>query len=154
MRDLFNSWDRKGFCLGTLSPSSSPVQYLDSNCYYYEGTTPHLIEQWSESRLSSYTSGSHVRIHNRIYKCKNWPFNLWCKMAAYEPEQNSLHLNDAWVKVSSYEPDGSTHWFDAWQRVGTCISKCMLIEHFLIAPLSIHFDVKNLLLFKQILLCL
>ena len=106
--------------MGTLSPSSSPVQYPDLNCNYYEGTTLYVVEKWSEADLSTYTAGSRVRIHNRIYKCKKWPFNLWCKMAAYEPEQNSLHLNDAWVKVSTYKPDGGAHWSDAWERAGTC----------------------------------
>ncbi|KAL7483108.1 hypothetical protein ACHAW6_008756 [Cyclotella cf. meneghiniana] len=89
-------WALKGFCEGTILPTSSPVVFPESKCLWYNGTKPVVIKSWSESLLSSYVAGTRVRVHNRIYQCKGYPQSLWCKMAAYQPEKYS-YWKDAWV---------------------------------------------------------
>ncbi|KAL3783743.1 hypothetical protein HJC23_004862 [Cyclotella cryptica] len=101
-------WALTGFCEGTISPTSSPVVFPESNCIWYNGTKPVVIKSWSEGSLSSYVSGTRVRVHNRIYQCKGYPQSLWCKMAAYQPEKFS-------------------YWKDAWVSRGTCDQNTPLV---------------------------
>jgi hypothetical protein len=80
-------WNRKGYCRGTLryvlldtltgrslnhlsfepiisnhptthSPTSSPIEYPEPKCRWYNGTKPVIIEEWSEADLSTYTAGT------------------------------------------------------------------------------------------------
>lgn len=88
---------------GTLSPTTSPFVYPDPKCRWYNGTRPVTIYQWDENDLSSYDAGTRVRIHDQIFKCRGWPYSLWCKMSAYQPLESS-------------------YWDEAWVRAGTCNS--------------------------------
>ncbi|KAL7518452.1 hypothetical protein ACHAWX_003275 [Stephanocyclus meneghinianus] len=95
-------WNLKGSCTGTMSPTASPVVYPDPKCRWYNGTQPVIIYNWAVASLSTYAAGTRVRKHDRIYKCKGYPYSLWCKMAAYEPEETA-------------------YWADAWIEAGTCL---------------------------------
>ena len=96
-------WTLKGYCDGTIAPTAAPVVYAPAaKCRWYNGTQPVTIGNWAESSLSTYIAGTRVRKEDRIYKCKGYPYSLWCKMAAYEPE------------VTAY-------WADAWTSAGTCV---------------------------------
>eukprot|EP00804_Cyclotella_cryptica_P027202 CCRYP_017186-RA/>CCRYP_017186-RA protein AED:0.06 eAED:0.06 QI:222/0.5/0.33/1/0.5/0.33/3/309/676 len=95
-------WTLKGSCTGTMTPTASPIAYPDPKCRWYNGTQPVIIRNWSAGSLSTYTAGTRVRKHDRIYKCKSYPYSLWCKMAAYEPETTA-------------------YWADAWTKAGTCL---------------------------------
>jgi hypothetical protein len=95
-------WTLKGYCDGTIAPTAAPIVYQPAaKCRWYNGTQPITIAKWSSGSLSSYVSGTRVRKEDRIYKCKGWPNGLWCKMAAYEPEETTV-------------------WKDAWTPAGTC----------------------------------
>ena len=95
-------WTLKGYCDGTIAPTAAPIVYTPAaKCRWYNGTQPITIDNWAESDLSTYVSGTRVRKEDRIYKCKGWPFGLWCTMAAYEPEKTDV-------------------WRDAWSSAGTC----------------------------------
>jgi len=95
-------WDLKGYCQGTLSPTTSPIAYPDGTCRWYNGTTPVIIDHWSESDVSTYVAGTRVRIGDEIFKCKNYPNSLWCKFPIYKPIEFFA-------------------WDDAWTRAGTCV---------------------------------
>ena len=82
-------WDLKGSCTGSMTPTASPVVYPNPRCRWYNGTKPIIIDKWTVSSLSTYMAGTRVRKHDRIYKCKGYPYSLWCKMAAYEPEKTA-----------------------------------------------------------------
>ncbi|KAL3783281.1 hypothetical protein ACHAWO_005073 [Cyclotella atomus] len=95
-------WVLEGYCDGTISPTSSPVEYPDLKCRYYNSTRSIIIHQWNEKDLSTYTAGSRVRIREDIFKCRGYPYYMWCKMPAYKP-----------LGESSY-------WKEAWERAGQC----------------------------------
>jgi hypothetical protein len=96
-------WTLKGYCDGTIAPTASPVVYAPAaKCRWYNGTQPVTINNWASASLSTYVAGTRVRKEDRIYKCKGYPFSLWCKMAAYEPE-------------------ATAYWKDAWTSAGTCV---------------------------------
>jgi hypothetical protein len=96
-------WTLKGSCSGTMAPSTSPVVYTPAaKCRWYNGTQAVTINNWAESSLSTYIAGTRVRKEDRIYKCKGYPYSLWCKMAAYEPEETA-------------------YWAEAWTTAGTCV---------------------------------
>eukprot|EP00804_Cyclotella_cryptica_P020912 CCRYP_009250-RA/>CCRYP_009250-RA protein AED:0.06 eAED:0.04 QI:0/0/0/0.75/0.66/0.5/4/0/652 len=94
-------WTLKGYCEGTITPTMSPVVYPTSKCSWYNGTKPVIIETWSTNNLALYTAGTRVRKNDRIYRCNEYPYSLWCKMSAYEPEK-------------------SQYWTDAWTKAGRC----------------------------------
>jgi hypothetical protein len=91
-------WTLKGYCDGTISPTISPSVYPLQKCKWFNGTTAVVINVWSASNLNSYVEGTRVRKHTRIYKCKGWPYALWCRTSGYEPEE-SANWNDAWVRA-------------------------------------------------------
>lgn len=95
-------WTLKGSCSGTMSPSAAPIVYPDPKCRWYNGTQAVIITNWATASLSTYVAGTRVRKEDRIYKCKGYPYSLWCKMAAYEPEETA-------------------YWADAWVTAGTCV---------------------------------
>jgi hypothetical protein len=95
-------WTLKGYCDGTIAPTSAPIVYAPAaKCRWYNGTQAVTINVWDSADLSSYTFGTRVRKETSIYKCKGWPNGLWCKM-------------------SNYEPGVSANWADAWTRAGEC----------------------------------
>ncbi|KAL7515091.1 hypothetical protein ACHAXN_013049 [Cyclotella atomus] len=74
-------WTLKGYCDGTISPTAAPIVYAPAaKCRWYNGTQPITIKFWAQADLRTYTPGTRVRKHDRIYKCKGWPNGLWCKM--------------------------------------------------------------------------
>merc|ERR550514_2290721 len=80
----------------------APIAYTPvEKCRWYNGTQPITIEVWSASDLSTYVAGTRVRKGTTIYKCKNFPFSLWCK-------------------TSGYEPEVGTAWTDSWTMAGEC----------------------------------
>ncbi len=85
-----------------MSPSAAPIVYPDPKCRWYNGTQAVIITNWATASLSTYVAGTRVRKEDRIYKCKGYPYSLWCKMAAYEPEETA-------------------YWADAWVTAGTCV---------------------------------
>eukprot|EP00956_Cyclotella_meneghiniana_P035057 scaffold110845_cov23-Cyclotella_meneghiniana.AAC.1 len=95
-------WTKKGYCDATLSPTKTPVAYAPvEKCRWYNGTQPVIIKQWSDADRSTYVAGTRVRKESTIYKCKGWPFFLWCQ-------------------TSGYEPAVGTAWMDAWTKAGEC----------------------------------
>ena len=93
-------WTLKGYCDGTIAPTTSPTVYAPAaKCRYYSGNQAIQINHWATGDLSTYVAGTRVRIENRIYKCKGWPYSLWCKMAAYKPEGDSGVYDDAWTSA-------------------------------------------------------
>lgn len=93
-------WTLKGHCSGSISPTASPTEW-SRVCHYNNGTHVIDIQSWSENDLSTYASGTRVRKGTQIFRCKNYPKNLWCRMLTYEPLISSI-------------------WEDAWQEFGTC----------------------------------
>jgi hypothetical protein len=92
-------WTLKGYCDGTISPTAAPIVYAPpAKCRWYNGTQAVTISPWAEGSLSTYVAGTRVRKDERIYKCKGYPYSLWCKMAAYEPEETA-YWNDAWTRA-------------------------------------------------------
>ncbi len=94
-------WTLKGFCDGTMAPTAAPVAFT-GECDWLNGTAITPIAAWATSDLSSYKSGTRVRKGDQVYKCKSYPYYLWCRSAAYEPA-------------------GSGPWGDAWTSAGTCV---------------------------------
>eukprot|EP00956_Cyclotella_meneghiniana_P013155 scaffold18839_cov61-Cyclotella_meneghiniana.AAC.1 len=96
-------WTKKGFCDGTLSPTKAPIAYAPAEkCRWYNGTQAITIELWRDADRSSYVAGSRVRKGTNIYKCKNYPFSLWCKTPV------------------EYEPEVGSAWKDSWTKAGEC----------------------------------
>mmetsp|Transcript_20788 Transcript_20788/g.44973 ORF Transcript_20788/g.44973 Transcript_20788/m.44973 type:complete len:597 (-) Transcript_20788:139-1929(-) len=93
-------WSLKGSCDGTTAPTASPVVFA-AECDWMNGTVAVPINTWSKADLASYKSGTRVRKGGDVYKCKGYPFYLWCRSAAYEPA-------------------GSGPWGDAWTAAGEC----------------------------------
>ena len=102
------AWQIVGKCDGTLAPTSSPTKYTGT-CTYTKvvATTPTLIAvttpvaPWSASTM--YEAGDEVRISAKKFKCKPWPFYLWCRMSVYAPTLLETGL-----------------WTEAWTLAGTC----------------------------------
>jgi hypothetical protein len=92
-------WSLKGSCDGTIAPTAAPIAF-SGPCEWLNGTTV-TIAAWSKADLASYKSGTRVRKGGDVYKCKGYPFYLWCRSAAYEPA-------------------GSGPWGDAWTAAGAC----------------------------------
>ena len=65
-------WQLKGYCDGTIAPTSSPAGYTGS-CQYNDGTSVINIDAWSQSDLATYNAGTRVRKSNRVYQCKSYP---------------------------------------------------------------------------------
>ena len=59
------------------------------------------VETWSKS--IDYVTGDVVRIGNKRFKCREWPFYFWSRMEAYEPTM-----------------DDDDIWKNAWRLDGTC----------------------------------
>ena len=85
-------WELKGWCDGTITPTSSPLQ-LSGACE---------DDPWSSINLAFYKEGTRVRKSDRIYECRNWPWSLKCRDRYYEPEK-SKHWNDAWIYIGICE---------------------------------------------------
>eukprot|EP00956_Cyclotella_meneghiniana_P011905 scaffold16748_cov50-Cyclotella_meneghiniana.AAC.2 len=95
-------WTKKGFCDGTLSPTNAPIAYApDEKCRWYNGTKAITIQPWSDAKRSTYVVGTRVRKGTHIYKCKSWPYFLWCQ-------------------TNNYEPKVGTAWGNAWTKAGEC----------------------------------
>ena len=104
-------WTKKGFCDGTLSPTKAPIVYApDEKCRWYNGTKAITIEPWSDAKRSTYVAGTRVRKGTNVYKCKSWPYFLWCQTNNYEPEVGTAWMN-AWTKAGEcngqFEPTAS-----------------------------------------------
>merc|ERR1712076_31266 len=95
-------WTKKGLCDGTISPTKAPIAYVPvAKCRWYNGTQAITIEPWDDAKRSTYVAGTRVRKDTTIYKCKNWPYYLWCQ-------------------TSNYEPEVGTTWTNAWTMAGEC----------------------------------
>eukprot|EP00956_Cyclotella_meneghiniana_P017798 scaffold29280_cov49-Cyclotella_meneghiniana.AAC.1 len=95
-------WTKKGFCDGTLVPTKAPIVYApDEKCRWYNGTKAITIEPWSDAKRSTYVAGTRVRKGTNVYKCKSWPYFLWCQ-------------------TNNYEPEVGTAWGNAWTKAGEC----------------------------------
>ena len=137
-RDM--GWTLIGYCEGTMAPTASPAIYPDQKCRYYIGTQAYIINAWSETDLGTYTAGTKVRVDDKIFKCKSFPFSDWCKCEClyYYAMCDcvwSFRLND-WINdsiwhmsclftclsiVAMYKPDDdSTYWSNAWRPAGDC----------------------------------
>ncbi|KAL7502270.1 hypothetical protein ACHAXN_000843, partial [Cyclotella atomus] len=113
-------WTLKGYCDDTISPTPAPI-VTESECIWYNGTKPITINSWAETDLWSYASGTRVSKNGRIYKCRAWPYGLWCKIAAYEPEEQIY-----------WPEEKHDYWGDAWAKSGDCV---------VLAPLSVSLTV-------------
>ena len=124
--DLF-AWVRKGYCTGTMSPTLAPAPYtgicMYNSCTNSESTvncilgslrcrcsgndctkhdvvttcTDKDVDLWSSS--TDYVTGDVVRIGDRRYKCREWPFYPWCRNGAYKPMggENNGFWKMAWT---------------------------------------------------------
>ena len=71
------------------------------------------IEQWHDADCSTDVAGSRDRKDTTIYKCKNWPYYLWCQMSNYEPEVGLV-------------------WSNAWTNAGECNGQLNQLYHLLL----------------------
>ena len=124
----------RGSCEGTLAPTLAPVPYSGTceydketcvldNCLCSEPDCPNpgnlagtstsckkevcttvatAVGTWSG--VATYVHGDVVRVGDQRFRCKNYPYSLWCTWETYMP---------------SLDP-GSTVWTGAWTRDGTC----------------------------------
>lgn len=92
-------WVLKGYCDGTIAPTSSPIAWSGS-CQYNNGTALLDVHPWSLKDLPSYKAGTRVRKGSSIYQCKIYPYYLWCRMSAYEPGVGAS-WRDAWMSEGS-----------------------------------------------------
>ncbi len=98
------AWTLVGPCDGTVAPTSSPTGYTGT-CTYTKVVattpTPTPVAPWSAGTM--YEAGDEVRISAKKFKCKPWPFYLWCRLSAYAPTLAETGL-----------------WTEAWTLAGTC----------------------------------
>ena len=128
------AWELLGSCVGTLAPTDAPVPYSGTceydketcvveNCLCSEPDCPNPgnladtstscvketcttidwpVEPWSGE--AAYVQGDVVRIGAQKFKCRKYPYSLWCSWQTYMP---------------SLDP-GETEWTGAWTMDGTC----------------------------------
>ncbi|KAL7507343.1 hypothetical protein ACHAXN_008493 [Cyclotella atomus] len=77
-------WTLQGYCDGTISPTPAPIF---TECKWYNGTNAITVNSWSKANAWSYVPGTRVHKDGKIYTCREWPYGLWCKKIAYEPER-------------------------------------------------------------------
>jgi hypothetical protein len=126
-------WDVKGYCDGTKVPTASPTPYTGSCTYLKEETTtenclcseadcpnPGNLPETSQlcekttttstsepvnvySSSTTYAAGDVVRLGVDRFKCKPWPYYLWCSNDGYKPTADSEGM-----------------WGEAWTTDGVC----------------------------------
>jgi hypothetical protein len=77
-------WTLQGYCDGTISPTPAPIF---TECKWYNGTNAITVNSWTKANAWSYVPGTRVHKDGKIYTCREWPYGLWCKKIAYEPER-------------------------------------------------------------------
>ena len=65
-------------------------------------TVQTTVTPWMSSY--DYKEGDVIRAGNKRFKCKAWPYNLWCKKSNYQPTQQEVGM-----------------WSDAWTKDGVCV---------------------------------
>ncbi|KAL7492205.1 hypothetical protein ACHAWT_001918 [Skeletonema menzelii] len=100
-----DAWAYLGGCTGTISPTSTPTfDPADvGGCpeEYEVGT-----EYEAEDRVSVTPAGE---TYGKIYQCKNWPDDGYCKNEAYSP-----------ANIADKGCNGEPCWPKAWTYVGGC----------------------------------
>jgi hypothetical protein len=110
------AWTVKGYCSGTIAPSTSPVWVSLTNM----GGCP---DKWS---LQTYEEGDKVSKDGLLYTCKSYPQSGHCGQAGYEPQVDS-GTSGAWKMAwtlsgycsGSTGPTSSPS-FDPVKSVGAC----------------------------------
>lgn len=127
------AWNLVGACEGTSSPTASPVEYSGTMCKYSRcreedvacacelvncpsvpGQVSGCIGRKSvcfetdvdpyDADGRDYVSGDVVRVGLLRFKCRSWPYGLWCRNSEYAPKVESGGI-----------------WSDAWTKDGTCV---------------------------------
>lgn len=61
-------WKLEGYCDGTIAPTTSPTDYKDPRCKWWNGTKAITINEWSAGAATNYIAGTRVRRERQIYK--------------------------------------------------------------------------------------
>ena len=83
----------------TNEPTSKPSSVPSSS-----PTICGLVPVEPYSSFTSYDTGDVVRIGTKRFKCKGYPFSLWCRNVAYAPSLRNGIWRDAW-KEDGYCPN-------------------------------------------------
>ena len=101
---------------GSMAPTSAPIAYK-GDCFYDKVPEQTKTEVKVWDRLANYITGDVVRVGNKRFKCKEWPYFFWCRVSAYMP---------------TLENDGI--WALAWTKDSVCLDEvcvhfsiCLLI---------------------------
>lgn len=106
------AWEKKGYCDGTIAPTSSPVAFqpkpgkcVFQKCKPVADSAPVCNEFpiVAYSSAKPYEEGDRVRIGAEKFKCKPYPFSSWCNNDAYAPKLESGIWTDAWSKDGTCE---------------------------------------------------
>eukprot|EP00970_Alexandrium_tamarense_P001277 scaffold131_cov206-Alexandrium_tamarense.AAC.17 len=89
-------WSVIGSCDGTIAPTAAPIAF-SGPCQWLNGTNTVDIDAWDTADLATYEKGTRVRKGGDVYKCKGYPFYLWCRNPAYEPGNANGIWADAWT---------------------------------------------------------
>lgn len=128
------AWELLGSCEGTLAPTDAPAPYSGTceydkvtcildNCLCSEPDCPNPgnladtstsctkelcttvawpVETWSDD--ATYVQGDVVRVGDQRFRCRDYPYSLWCTWETYMPSRDP----------------GETVWTGAWTMDGTC----------------------------------
>ena len=99
------AWTMKGSCDGSRAPTSAQIAY-EGDCFYDKvpEQTQTEIKVWD--RMANYVTGDVVRVGNKRFKCKEWPYFFWCRVSAY---------------MHTLEYDGI--WAQAWTKDSVCLDE-------------------------------
>merc|ERR1712194_40143 len=116
------AWTVLGSCDGSMAPTSAPIAY-EGDCFYAKtvvtkntgtapcahgssteckcitctGTEQTEVKPWVSSY--EYEEGEVIRAGNKRFKCKAWPYYLWCRMSAYQPNVAETGIfSNAWTR--------------------------------------------------------
>ena len=83
---------------GTMSPTSSPnyVMLTDAG-----GCPPEYTSGYEYSEYVGYEGGDLVTWNKIVFKCRPFPYSMWCNMAGFEP--GSDESEKAWIIVGYCE---------------------------------------------------
>jgi len=96
-------WIHVGSCDGTFAPTSAPAPYA-ARCQYNkcendasgeEQCTLVDVDPWNSR--TNYVEDDVVRLGIARFRCREWPFFLWCRQFEYSPTLASDGIwNEAW----------------------------------------------------------
>jgi hypothetical protein len=116
-------WILAGSCEGLIAPTGAPIVYSRSCNYTKDVTvksigiippTPTPVNTWATN--IDYVAGYALRLDKSRFKCKEWPYPVWCRVNAYQP---TLTKDDIWAYA--WTEDGMC---DIELDAAKCIYQC------------------------------